>query len=181
MDLFPYQKDAVDHITSNGHSTYVAYDMGLGKSAIALETAKRKGVKRLLVLCPAVGRLSWKKEFARWWPEIELTIVSSWRDMKAMDRDGAFVVPYSLISTSKSGGYDYTQAIFGRPAFDMTVLDEAHALKNPGANRTKAVLKTHASRSWGSCSPCPARPTPNHPGELFPILRTVFPETRQED
>jgi SWI/SNF-related matrix-associated actin-dependent regulator 1 of chromatin subfamily A len=171
MELYQYQKDAVDLAATAAHPIYLAFDMGLGKSAIALETAKRRGVKRLLIMCPAIGKLAWAKEIARWWPGVKVKIVDN-PDTLHAGGPGVFILPYSRVSLDEA----YADAVFHGEPFEMTVLDEAHALKNPGANRTKAVLKIMRPR-LGFVLPMSGTPTPNHAGELFPILRTVFPET----
>lgn len=179
MELFDFQKDAITTIVGRGtKSSYLGYEMGLGKTIIAIETAKKRKVKRLLILCPAIGRLTWEKELKRWWPEMPVTVVTGWQDMVKLSGEGVFVLAYSSISMSKTGGYDYTAAlkkiIDARP-MDMTVLDEAHALKNPGAIRTKSVLHT-LKPGLGWCLPMSGTPAPNHAGELYPILKTIFPD-----
>jgi len=174
--LFDYQKRAADIIAPRDHSTYLADEMGVGKSATAIEVAKRRKVERLLILCPSVGKLTWVREFRRWWPEIQVTVVEKPADVRAMAKgDGAFILSYSLLSMSKSGGFDYIAEASKAKPFEMSVLDEAHALKNPKAIRTRAVLHT-LKPILGWCLPMSGTPTPNHSGELFPILYALFPE-----
>jgi SWI/SNF-related matrix-associated actin-dependent regulator of chromatin subfamily A-like protein 1 len=176
VELFDYQKAAVDQIVTNG-GTYLGYEMGLGKSAIAIETARRLGIRRLAVFCPSVGKLTWKKEFKRWWPKMPVHLINSWQDVTAMNADGAYIISYNRISMSKSSGYDYVLGIkknMTRP-FEMTVLDEAHYLKNPKSIRTKAVLHT-LRPLLGRCLPMSGTPAPNHAGELYPVLATLFPD-----
>jgi SWI/SNF-related matrix-associated actin-dependent regulator 1 of chromatin subfamily A len=176
MDLFPYQQDAIDRIINTSNvGSYLGFDMGLGKSAVALETAKKRNVSRLMILCPAVGRLSWVKECARWWPGKPVTVVYKPRDLNGYPGHGILIVAYSLLSMSKSS-YDYVAALKKELPFDMTVIDEAHNLKNPNAIRTKAVL-VELRHQLGWCLPMSGTPVPNHPGELFPILRVLFPDT----
>lgn len=174
-DLYPYQEDAIARISTR--ASYLAFDMGLGKSAVALKVAKKRNVSRLLILCNAIGRLSWVKECKRWWPEMPVLVVTKPADLMVHRTENIIlIVAYSSLSMSKSGGFDYVAALQQWRSFDMTVLDEAHALKNPGAIRTKAVLVT-LRKMLGFCLPMSGTPVPNHPGELFPILRTLFPET----
>jgi SWI/SNF-related matrix-associated actin-dependent regulator 1 of chromatin subfamily A len=176
MELYEYQKATVDLIQIGADPTYLAYEMGTGKTAIAIETAKRRKVKRLLVLCPAVGKLTWAKELARWWPGVPVTIIETRDHMRYLDHDGVFVMSYSRIS-SVNNGFDFANAVAQHPkGFAMTVLDEAHHLKNPKAIRTKGVLITMRNK-LGFVLPMSGTPAPNHAGELFPILRTIFPET----
>lgn len=178
LTLFPYQRETVDAAVARGDEPlYVAHEMGLGKTPIAIEVMKRRGAKRVGVFCPPVAKLTWEKELARWWPEARVVTVEKPADViKMLVREtSVFIIPYSLLSTSKSGGYDYTEALRKLAPFDMSVLDEAHYLKNGGAIRTKAVLKT-LRPMLGWCLPMSGTPAPNHQGELFPILHAIYPK-----
>ena len=163
-------------IASNGKPTYLADEMGVGKTPTAIAVAKKRKVRRLLILCPSVAKLTWVKEMKRWWPQMPLTVVDTPAKVKTMNADGAYILSYALISMSKSGGFDYTAAVRGVNTFDMSVLDEAHALKNPKSIRTRAVLIT-LKPVLGWCLPMSGTPMPNHAGELFPILYALFPDT----
>jgi SWI/SNF-related matrix-associated actin-dependent regulator of chromatin subfamily A-like protein 1 len=184
VSLYPFQQAAIDRLAqSTAPLPYLAYDMGLGKTRIALLTAKKRGVKRLLVICPAVGRLSWLSETHRVWPNgPPLVIVRSPRDVLRLKSEECIgVVSYGLISNS-NGSYNYVNELAKLPAFDMTVLDEAHALKNVAAIRTKGILH-HLRLAKVLCDvlPMSGTPAPNHAGELFPILRTVYPMAIKRD
>ena len=72
--LYKFQKDAVNRI-AKGDQVYLGFDPGLGKSRTALETAKRRGVMRLLVICPASGRYVWESEAKKWAPAMPFCIV----------------------------------------------------------------------------------------------------------
>jgi len=66
--------------------------------------------------------------------------------------------------------------------FDVLVLDEAHKLKNKSTNRTIGVFGEATDRRDGLASkaahvyPLSGTPAPNHPGELWPTLRALFPQ-----
>jgi SWI/SNF-related matrix-associated actin-dependent regulator 1 of chromatin subfamily A len=181
MDLFPYQRDTVAAVVARakvGEPTYIGHEMGLGKTPIAIAVAKERKAKRVGVFCPPVAKLTWEKELRRWWPGVPVVTVEKWSDILKLKDDGVFIVAYSLLSGSKSGGYDYTTSLqntLKALPFDMSVLDEAHALKNSSAIRTKAVLKT-LRPYLGLCLPMSGTPAPNHQGELFPILHAIFPK-----
>lgn len=179
MELFDFQKKAVDQIAANGKPSYLGDEMGLGKSATSIEVAKRRGVKRLGIFCPSVGKLMWVKELKRWWPDVKVTVVDHWQEVPKVVGDGVFIISYSKLSTSKTGGYDYTLGLrkyLADAPFEMTVLDEVHYLKTPKSIRTQAVLKT-LKPFLGWCLPMSGTPTPNHAGELYSILFSVFPDT----
>jgi SWI/SNF-related matrix-associated actin-dependent regulator 1 of chromatin subfamily A len=174
FELYDYQKEAVSRIAANGHSTYLADEMGVGKTPTAIAVAKTRKVRRLLILCPSVAKLTWQKELKRWWPEMPITTIGSPRDIEKMKGEGVFILSYALLSQSKSGNFDYTAAVRQLPTFDMSVLDEAHNLKNSKSIRTRAVLIT-LKPVLGWCLPMSGTPFPNHQGELFPILHALFP------
>jgi len=175
LDLYAYQKQAVAQIAAKPEPTYLADEMGVGKSATAIAVAKQRGVKRLLIVCPSVAKLTWVKELKRWWPEMKVTVVDSPAKVATMNGEGAFIISYALLSMSKSGSFDYTAAVRNVRTYDMTVLDEAHALKNPKAIRTRAVLVT-LKPVLGWCLPMSGTPMPNHAGELHAILYALFPD-----
>jgi SWI/SNF-related matrix-associated actin-dependent regulator 1 of chromatin subfamily A len=173
--LYPYQRALVQTIMSRDHPSYLAAEMGLGKSLVAIEVAKAREDKRILILCPAVGRLVWVRELAKWWPGMPVFVIRSYRDVSLLkETRGVFIVAYSTVSVSNSSGFDIV-ATLRRYQFDMTVLDEAHALKNPGAIRTKAIVKT-LKPCLGFVLPMSGTPAPNHAGELHPILHAFFPD-----
>lgn len=69
-----------------------------------------------------------------------------------------------------------------RREWDVLDLDEAHKLKSPTAKRTRAVLGERLDGRDGLASRAAAvkllsgTPSPNHPGELWPVLHALFPQ-----
>ena len=45
------------------------FSPGLGKTAAVIETLKLGGIKKGLIVCPAMVRKTWEREFEKWWPE----------------------------------------------------------------------------------------------------------------
>ena len=120
------------------------------------------------MLCPASGRYVWEEQ-VRLWSPYKATIV--WRP-EHLRGDGVKILTYGLVSNDTKGLVDAVAS--GQP-FDVGVLDEAAALKNPAANRTKAVLKRMLGR-LGYALPLSGTPAPNHAGELYPILQALYPQ-----
>jgi SNF2 family DNA or RNA helicase len=164
--LYAFQKEAVVRI-ANGDPVYLGFDPGLGKSRASLEAAQRRGAKRVLVICPASGRYVWEEQ-TRIWSKYECHIVRKISDLVG---EGLFVLTYGLIS-QKDGAFAAAVAR-GQP-YDLTVLDEAAAVKNAGANRTKAILGQMLPK-LGYVLPLSGTPAPNHSGELYPILKALYP------
>lgn len=169
---YPHQHDAMIPILA-GKPVYLGFDPGLGKSRTALEAAKARAVSRLLIIAPASGRYVWERECKLWWPAMPFTIIRGPSDLLAAARyDGIYLVTYGLLSQK---GSPAAAAIAANQAFEMTVLDEATAVKNSGANRTRAILGRMLPK-LGYLLPMSGTPAPNHAGELYPILRANYPK-----
>jgi SWI/SNF-related matrix-associated actin-dependent regulator 1 of chromatin subfamily A len=167
--LYTFQADAAGRAAS-GEQVYLGFDPGLGKSRTALETAKRRGAKRVLVICPASGRYVWEAE-CRKWGAGAVVVINGMGDLAKVKADAIVIITYGLISKKNS---PFVDAIAKGAKFDLTVLDEAAAVKNPGSNRTKAILGRMLPK-LGYVLPMSGTPAPNNAGELYPILKALYP------
>src|SRR4029077_14267391 len=169
---FAYQTKAADAIVAASKAVYNIFEPGLGKSCVALQVARAKRARRVLIVCPVSALYAWKLEIQKFWPEHPpVTLLRTVGDAQALARDGVFIVTYGLLSRSMS----LIDWIKGAPRMDLSILDEAHALKNADANRTRAVL-AELKPNLGLAHPMSATPAPNHAGELWPILRALRPD-----
>lgn len=135
-----------------------ADDPGLGKSRQTILAAAKIGARRIGVLTPKSGLGHWRREFRKWWPE----------DQPQPDLT---VVNYDRISRPDT----LTAAGLLFQKFDVLACDEAHALKNPDAARTRYVymqLRGRARRTWLLSG----TPAPNHAGEMWTHLYALAPE-----
>lgn len=148
-DLYPFQRKGVRFLTENRRA-YLADQMGLGKTVQAITAARRENVKRPCIICPASAVPNWEREWETWMgPEIPQVL-----SYAMLVRHGADVDP------------------------DLVVLDEAHYAKSPSAKRTRAALKLarQAVLDGGRTWLLSGTPMPNHPGELWPAVRALWPE-----
>lgn len=144
--------------------------MGLGKTAQAAVAMEVTGCRTALVLGPAITRYSFARGVSRFSersPRVRLLLSGS----DAPEPGAVNIGSYSLLSQPK-----HRTALL-RLNYDALVLDEAHLLKTPGAGRSQTVLGADglAARSehvW----PMTGTPMPNHPGEMWTLLRTLFGE-----
>lgn len=65
-ELYGYQKAAVEFLVNADGRGLIADEMGVGKTASALGYIAHTGVKKTLVVCPAVVRGVWRKEILKW-------------------------------------------------------------------------------------------------------------------
>lgn len=156
--LFPYQVEGARFLAERKRAL-LADDMGLGKSAQAIEACKMLGVGIVTVICPASVRQNWIREFEKFWPGFRPIVAS-----------------YDQVV--RNGGTDWCGS--GNNAL---ILDEAHYLKTRTAKRTKAIFGPKCDGVGGLVERAKhvflltGTPTPNNPSELWSALRAVMPQT----
>jgi SWI/SNF-related matrix-associated actin-dependent regulator of chromatin subfamily A-like protein 1 len=162
MKLFNYQIDGA-HWLAEHRFALLADEMGVGKTAQAITAADIVSAERILIICPAVARSNWIREFEKFSTRSRTMVTVTTQKQALMLRESA-VVSYDL-ALSNSNNL--------KGPWDLLILDEAHYLKNPEAKRTKVILGReglirHAERVWALTG----TPMPNHPAELWPLLYT---------
>ncbi len=116
----------------------LADDMGLGKTVqvIAfLEALRREGKKKALLLVPASLLGNWSKEMDKFAPQLSKKILHS------SSGSGALVLNQeedNFLYMTTYGMAGKIEALHQIP-WDVLVIDEAQAIKNPGTKQTKAV------------------------------------------
>jgi len=160
--LFPYQEVGAKWLATKPRAL-LADEMGLGKSAQAITACDIVGAKRILVLCPAIGRSNWIAEFQKF-SRAGLSLSAVYTTVDRPSFVSGIVCSYNLMTNDSV--YTWISSHY----WDVVVLDESHFLKNRKANRTEAVFGplTEKSRFVWALSGTPA---PNHGGELYPLLR----------
>jgi len=154
--LRPYQ--AVGHewlrfLSSLGLGACLADDMGLGKTIqvlsllVSLKEARTDGRKPSLLVLPASLLANWRNEIGRFAPTLEACFIHPSETGKT-----------GLSSIAASGsaalaGKDLVLTTYGmllrQPwlldrEWELVILDEAQAIKNPAADQTRAVKKLKA-------------------------------------
>ena len=142
--LRPYQKTGfrwLKTLESSGFGGILADEMGLGKTiqVIAfLSTVRREtGKKPSLIVCPASLILNWGDEFARFAPEVAVTLVmGTVRERKdlltqGLETSDVLVTSYDLLKRDISR--------FREQEFYCVVLDEGQFVKNQSTLASKAV------------------------------------------
>ncbi len=148
--LRPYQEAGVGWLrllSGLGLGACLADDMGLGKTmqvlALLLLLRKEKAGSSLLVL-PASLLANWKSEIDRFAPSIRAAYLHP--SMQAPDIEAADLIPrvgdFDLVVTSY-GMLSRLPDLAG-VAWNLVVLDEAQAIKNPGTRQTRLVKRLRA-------------------------------------
>ena len=172
--LFPFQRVGAEWL-SRRKTALLADEMGLGKSAQVIHALTKIGARNALILCPAVARVNWQREFQKFGSHLVPSIFEPAEKARLKDLEGRPSPPPGHALTLVSS---YDMAVRHRThlsklgPWDALVLDECHFLKSKDARRTKEVygskgLVHEAARTWALSG----TPAPNHPGELWTIFR----------
>ena len=177
-DLRPYQVEGVETIAKHiakRKGTLLADDMGLGKTVQSLLGAYAGGCNRLLVICPKSVIYNWEREVEKWlgWPCHHFD-----KNQPIPDKPRVFIVPWSQVTAAKK------KLLKARFRASVVIIDEAHFMKEPGSQRTRAVIGNIINRNWrgiiqcGSVPPIMLTGTPilNRPIEMQTLLATLGAE-----
>lgn len=176
--LRPYQQKGVAWLSflhSLGFGMCLADDMGLGKTVqvlALLQNMRQSGEKRAsLLVVPASLLANWAAEIGKFTPNLKFSIAHpSWKDKKwsaakeENDIDGLDLVISTYLFVQKN---QRLQAY----AWKYVILDEAQAIKNPGAKQTKAVKKLQSDNRIAMTG----TPVENRLSDLWSIFDFINP------
>ena len=177
MPLRPYQVEGIDFL-ANLDEGLLCDEPGLGKSAQAIVAAERRGFKNILIVCPAIGRVSWPIELKKWDLTERAVYHIGHNTFGVYKGPAVFIVTYDLLSRSGTHA-QHVADLAKRGFFDLLILDEGQYLKDTAAKRTRFVY-THLAKHIDTTWLLSGTITPNHNGELYPHLRALFPEILEE-
>jgi len=168
--LLPYQRLGALHLAFCERAL-LADDMGLGKTIQAIAAcellARRKGVDRVLVVCPASLKVEWEEQISRFSTRSIRLVFGSRAQRLASYRAPAFftIVNYEQVMADA----DDINAIL-KPK--TVVLDEAQRIKNwqtKTARQVKSLRSPYAFVLTGT-------PVENRIDELYSIVQYLDPE-----
>ena len=177
--LRPYQKAGVQwmHILSGlGLGACLADDMGLGKtiqvlSLLLAQRRKNKQKQPSLLVAPASLLANWVAEIERFTPSLKAMIVHP----SSMTAEGM-----KRLTPDRFAGLDLAITSYGtllrlpvlaETNWNLLVLDEAQAIKNPKAKQTRATKAVKA----GARIALTGTPVENHLGDLWSIFDFINP------
>lgn len=158
--LYSFQVEAINRMAyffgyNPERACYNACEMGLGKTIQAVTIARTLECKRILIICPAIMRLVWEKEWLQWnnystkyeayrkdgWVLDTILSSADWKDDGLLNPLGRTAGKLVLIISYDLAAKPGILADLAASSWDMLIMDEAHYLKNGRAKRTKAVLQ----------------------------------------
>lgn len=192
IKLRPFQEVGCEFVDATGGRALVGYEMGLGKTIIALAYAVKNNL-RTVVISPASLKPNWAREIFKCTGQ--RAVVYSGGEPTQHDLVTALTKPpqYSIINYDIVGrkaeikdtkldteGYVHEAnqtrffwvELINLMKPDLVIIDEAHYIKNMDSNRSKAVRMIKAPRVLCMTG----TPVMNRPGELYPMLALLAPE-----
>lgn len=168
--LRSYQQEGFDWLMKLANwdvGACLADDMGLGKTvqALAAILARAKDGPTLVV-CPASVRINWEREAFKFAPTLH-PIQFGDGDRQQILND---LKPFDMLITSY-GLMQTEEEAFSKIQFSTIVLDEAQAIKNRAAKRSKAAMELNGDFKIITTG----TPIENHLGELWNLFRFINP------
>ncbi|MBC7978640.1 MAG: DEAD/DEAH box helicase [Myxococcales bacterium] len=173
-DLRPYQRDGVawlQHLREHEAGGILADDMGLGKTLqtiahilIEKEQGRLDRPAMIVTLTSLVG--NWQRELERFAPSLKVAIYHG--PDRAQRRDSiathdVAITTYPIVARDRE--------LLAPIPLHLLVLDEAHAIKNDGAQVAEAVRRLDARHRV--C--LSGTPIENHLGELWSLFDFLMP------
>lgn len=143
----------------------IGYDMGLGKTLIAISILEKFKYDKVLIVCPAYIKYSWEEELQKW-STLKYKIAEGQRedrlDMIKRFKKGVLIVNYEMLS--KYECLNITN-------WDCIIFDESHRLKNntTTTQNAKKLKSKDMLMLTGS-------PIAKHEAEIFHPLAILDPE-----
>ena len=204
-DLFPHQRAGVAFLKA-ARRALLTDEPGLGKTAQAIRAMKAlqesgSEVFPALIVCPNTLKKNWKREFAKWWPDVDVQVIKgsatqrrkqfeqpsqvfviNWESLRAHSR----LAGYGSVALSRCqecGGHDEKISEnrcevhpreLNQIDFKSVVADEIHRSKEPKSKQTRAL--------WAATGDADIRfaltgtPIANDVLDLWSILHWLSPE-----
>ena len=128
-----HQKIAIEKLA--GSKRFIlADDMGLGKTTATIIAALETGAKKILIICPASLKINWQREIENY---TDRSVYISEGKKFSLEHD--FVIINYDILKNFHDTKDKDKSLLREGNFDLVILDEAHMVSNPQAQRTKII------------------------------------------
>ena len=204
-DLFPHQRAGVKFLTT-AKQALLADEPGLGKTAQAIralkELNKTEEAFPALIVCPNTLKKNWKREFAKWYPEVKVQVIKgtatqrrkqfdepdvdvwvvNWESLRTHSRLSAYG-SIALARCPECKGHDErvsTNKCEVHPRelngidFKAVVADEIHRSKDPKSKQSRALWA--ATGDAGVRFALTGTPVANNVLDMWAILHWLSPQ-----
>ena len=149
---FKHQEEGIKFLLRK-KKCILADDMGLGKTIMSVISSIESGSKKILIICPANAKINWFREVNAYIPEDEISIIKSshWNPKRYTIINYDILKNFHTIVDNRKKYEDWEiRRHIIEEGFDLVIMDEAHMVKNPKADRTKIVnqITENIERRW---------------------------------
>ena len=128
-----HQRVAIEKLV--GSKRFIlADDMGLGKTTSTIIAALETDIKKILIICPASLKINWEREIRNY---TDRSVYIS--EGKNFSTEHDFVIINYDILKNFYDLKDKENSPISKANFDLVIIDEAHYISNPQAQRTKLI------------------------------------------
>jgi len=128
-----HQRTAIEKLV--GSKRFIlADDMGLGKTTSTIIAALETDIKKILIICPASLKINWEREIKNY-TDRSVYICEG----KNFSTEHDFVIVNYDIIKNFYDLKDKENSPITKGNFDLVIIDEAHYISNPQAQRTKLI------------------------------------------
>lgn len=178
--MWRHQREAVD-FASKREGTLWHMGMGTGKSRCAIELAKRKGVKTMLIVCPLSVVQAWSKQFHTF-AEGEYTVLTldkktvkakAEETRKALKMSKANGHPLCVVVNYESARLGDLAKLIKATDWDLLVMDEVHRIKSPSGATSRFL--SQVSQNVRLRVGLSGTPMPHSPLDVYAQARAIDP------
>lgn len=171
VDELTVAQNVAVELATQENNILIADHMGSGKTAMSICAANSIEAKKILVVCPAIVKANWLREFNNWFTG-DLNQIDVVKNGRGIPDTDVVIVNYDLIAMQ-----NVYSALLAR-AWDLVILDEVHYLKSYKAKRALAALGSGGLTSKTErVIGLSGTPMMNRPIELYPTLASLSPRT----
>lgn len=192
LPLKPVQKVAVKYLSSLDYRGIISYDVGMGKTPIAIATVReieqRIGRKaKVLIVVPAPLKTNWRREIMKFTGD-DVHILSGVKPDEITvnilfkpSHSQWFIINYDIIGRAEKSRDDsgndhelmFWPKVLNLSNFDVIIYDEAHKVRNMDSQRSRGTLALEAP----FVIPLTGTAVVNRPTDLYPLLHIIDRET----
>lgn len=170
--LRDYQEEDVKHLLTRD-AMGIFNEQRTGKTPTALTVMLRKGVKHLLIVCPATLIYNWYHEVRTWMPDYtDICIIDNINKFKKKPVHGAqvYIINYEGLRGSKKK--ESLSKMLLKEKLDGLIVDEAHRCKNRKGYTFESIKQLHSIKHRLYLTGTPAH---DKPWDVWAILHFIEP------